>query len=381
MRTVSPRLDRNPRGTAGPTGDEPATTARARDGRWRARAVAAALLALCILWVAATNGFQQTTIAALVPVLTTAGIYAVAGVGLNLQFGHGGLLNFGYVAFMAVGGYATVLLIPHRAGQHATTQTGSWPLVAAVVAGMVVAAVLGAFFGIPTVRLRSDYLAIVMIALAEIVRILARDLPGLTGGVFGVLQYTGALQSVRPAAVDQLGRAIGVAGFQIWLLIVSWGCLVLVALGVGVLVRSPWGKLLRAVRDDEDAVRALGKSPTVLKLQALMIGGAIGGLGGALLAFSSAQLNPDVFIAQVTFFVFTIVILGGTGSTWGPAIGSVIFWIVVTQTGVLIAEHLGSGTAAAAQRYVLVGLLMGGIIIWRPQGLLGRREDVVLEIR
>lgn len=359
---------------------EPSATSAAQR-RWRAWAVTVGLLILAVLWVAASNGFGSGTVGALVPILTTAAIYGTSAVGLNLQFGHGGLLNFGFVAFMAVGGYTTVLLIPHRAGEYAAQPSGSWPLPLAVIAGMLAAGVLGALFGIPAVRLRKDYLAIVMIALAEILRILLRDVPSLTGGVFGVLQYTTAVQNFRPAFVDRLGASAGTPGFQLWLLIVSWVCLVLVTLVVGSLIRTPWGKVLRAVRDDEDAVRALGKNPTVLKLQALVIGGAAGGLGGALLAFSSAQLNPDIFISQVTFFVFTIVILGGTGSMWGPAVGAVIFWIVVSQTGAFVADHLGSGTIASAQRFILVGLLMALIIILRPQGLLGRREDVVLEIR
>jgi ABC-type branched-subunit amino acid transport system permease subunit len=223
----------------------------ADDGRWRRRLAATGLVAACLLWVMAGNDFGPTTFAALLPVLTTAAIYATAGVGLNLQFGHGGLLNFGFVAFMAVGGYTAV----------------------------------------------------------------------------------------------------------------------------------PWGQLLRAFRDDEDAVRSLGKRPTLVKLQALMIGGAVGGLSGALLAFQLAQLNPDIFLPQVTFFVFTIVILGGTGSTWGPMVGGIIFWVLLTESGAFAAEHVGSGTVGAALRYILVGVLMVLLINFRPQGILGRRENVVLTLK
>jgi branched-chain amino acid transport system permease protein len=84
---------------------------------------------------------------------------------------------------------------------------------------------------------------------------------------------------------------------------------------------------------------------------------------------------------QVTFFVFTIVVLGGTSSTWGPAVGSVIFWVLLTQAGALISEHVGSNSAASAMRYILEGLLMGLLVIFRPQGLLGRRGEVVLELK
>ena len=350
-------------------------------GRWLRRIAAAALVATCLLWVAAGNGFGPTVFAALLPVLTTAAIYATAGVGLNLQFGHGGLLNFGFVAFMAVGGYTTVLLVPHRQGAESLEMAGRAPLVFAVVAGMVVAALLGALFGIPAVRLRSDYLAIVMIALAEILRIALRDLPMLSGGVFGVLSFSDALQDLRPAFFDPLAEALNAQAFQLWLTLVAWACLIAVTLGIAVLVRSPWGQLLRAVRDDEDAVRSLGKRPSRIKLQALMIGGAVGGLSGSLLAFQLAQVNPDIFLPQVTFFVFTIVILGGTGSTWGPMVGGIVFWVLLTESGAFAAEHVGSGTVGAALRYILVGLLMVLLINFRPQGILGRRENVVLKLK
>jgi branched-chain amino acid transport system permease protein len=351
------------------------------DRPWRARIAALVLVALSLLWVAAGNGFGTTTVSALLPVLTTAAIYATAGVGLNLQFGHGGLLNFGFVAFMAVGGYTTVLLIPHRQGPESLEVAGHLPLLLAVACGMVLAALLGALFGIPAVRLRSDYLAIVMIALAEILRIALRDAPSLTGGVFGVLSFSDELQDLRPGFLDPIADALYTQSFQLWLTVVAWLCLVVVSLAMAGLVRSPWGQLLRAVRDDEDAVRSLGKSPTRVKLQALMIGGAVGGLSGGLLAFQLAQVNPDIFLPQVTFFVFTVVILGGTGSTWGPAVGGVVFWVLLTQSGAFVAEHVGSGTVGSALRYILVGVLMVLLINFRPQGILGRREDVVLKLK
>lgn len=345
----------------------------------RQRVIALGVLLACLLLTLGSNGFGAGALAALLPVLTTAGVYAVGGVGLNLQYGHGGLLNFGFVAFMTVGAYVTVLIIPHRSGPEATVSDGLVPLPVAILLAAAAAAVLGLLCGIPAIRLRSDYLAIVMIAVAEILRILGRDLPGVTGGVHGVLSYSGALQDLRPQFVDDIADTIDVQSFQLWLCIVAWLCVVAVTLLVMGLMRTPWGLLLKAVRDDELAVRSLGKSPTVLKLQALALGGAIGGVAGALLAFQLSQVNPDVFIPQVTFFIFAIVTLGGTGSTWGPALGAVVFWTLLTESGAFVTQVLGSGTAASASRYVIVGLLLVLLINFRPQGLLGRRKDVVLE--
>ncbi|WP_109474161.1 branched-chain amino acid ABC transporter permease [Ornithinimicrobium cavernae] len=345
----------------------------------RQRIVALLVLVACLLWILGSNGFGVGAAAALLPVLTTAGVYAVGGVGLNLQYGHGGLLNFGFVAFMTVGAYVMVLLLPHRSGPGATVAEGVVPLPVALVLATLAAAFLGLLCGIPAIRLRSDYLAIVMIAVAEILRILARDIPSVTGGVHGVLNYSDSLQDLRPEFVDGLADALNVQAFQLWLCVVAWASLVAVTLLVKGLMQTPWGLMLKAVRDDELAVRSLGKSPTVLKLQALALGGAIGGLAGGLLAFQLSQVNPDVFIPQITFFIFAIVTLGGTGSTWGPALGAVVFWTLLTESGALVSQVLGSGTAASATRYVIVGVLLVLLINFRPQGLLGRRRDVVLE--
>jgi neutral amino acid transport system permease protein len=357
---------------------------RARVGRsstLKARLVTLGLLVLAVLWVGFSNDFGPTTGGALVALLGTALIYAVAATGLNLQYGHGGLLNFGFVAFMAVGAYVTVLLIPHAAGPTSERSEGVVPLVVAVLVAMAASALLGLLFSIPAIKLRSDYLAIVMLAVAEILRLSLRNAEGITGGVYGVLSFTTALQDLRPAFVDSIADALMVQEYQLWTVIVSGSCLVLCTLLVAGLMRTPWGMLLRAVSDDEDAVRALGKNPVRIKLQTLTLGGAIGGLAGALMAFQLTQVNPDIFPAQVTFFIFTITILGGAGSVWGPAIGSALFWTLMTQTGVFISDHVGSNSVSAASRFIMVGLLMIAIIVIRPQGLLGRRENVDLHLR
>lgn len=334
---------------------------------------------LSLLWVAASNGFTVATIGALLPILTTAAIYAIAGVGLNMQYGEGGLLNFGFVAFMAIGGYTTVLLLPHQQGSTSTELTSGLPLYLAVVLGMLAAAAVGALFAIPALRLRADYLAIVMIALAEILRISLRSVPEVTGGVYGVSSFTSSLQNLRPGFLDEVGSAMRVQPSQLWIALVAWSCLLLVTVATALLMRTPWGYLLRAVRDDEYAVRSLGKRSTLVKLQVLMVGGAIGGLSGSLLSFQLSHVTPDIFQPQVTFFIFAIVILGGTSNPWGPLVGSIIFWVVLTQSGTLAAQYLGSGTVAAALRYILVGILIVALINFRPHGILGRRQDAILK--
>lgn len=350
--------------------------------RWPTRVVAASLVLASLLWVAGANGFGISTVSAMLPLLATVAIYATAAVGLNLQFGYGGLLNFGFVAFMTVGAYATILLIPHLQGVASTTSNGLLPLGVAAAVGILAAAILGSVFAIPAIRLRADYLAIVMIALAEVLRIVLNNVEPIGGGVYGMLGYTSALQNLRPGIVDDIANAFDTQGSQLWLALVSWAALLVVVGFAAYLTHSPWGKLLRAVRDDELAVRSLGKNPTVIKLQVLMLGGGIGGLAGGLLAFQLSQINPDVFLPQVTFFVFAIVILGGTATTWGPVIGAVIFWIVLTQSGDLVASVASANSSAvSAVRYVLVGAVIVAIIVFRPQGILGAKESVVLELK
>lgn len=343
-----------------------------------ARGVGLAATALALVWLGVSAGWAWAVITG---VLIKAGIYAVSAMGLNIHFGFTGLLNFGHVGFMLVGAYTTTLLLPHTLGR-ASEPAGSWPLWAALLAAMAAAAVLGLLLGIPTLRLRGDYLAIATIAIAEILRFFARSFEFL-GKTFGVLGFSGVLQDSRPDFITDWARALDVPAPRFWLLITVWLVVLVVLIGLRWLLGSPWGRVLRAIREDEDAARALGKNVFWYKLQSLMIGGALGGLAGGLLAFDLNQINPLSFQAQETFFVWTILILGGAASIAGPIAGSVIFWVVLTQTDDLAAAILGdiSTATVAGIRFVLVGVLIMLIMIFRPQGLFGKREELSLDIQ
>ena len=161
----------------------------------------------------------------------------------------------------------------------------------------------------------------------------------------------------------------------------------LLLLFVRTLLRSPWGRVLRSIREDEDAARALGKNVFAYKLQSLMIGGAIGGLSGILLAFNFGQVNPDTFLPLVTFFVWAILILGGSGSLVGPVAGSVIFWIVINQSDQLLRDLLDAlnisftNDVTSAWRFIIVGTSIALLMVFRPQGLYGKKEELLLEIQ
>ncbi|RZP26016.1 MAG: branched-chain amino acid ABC transporter permease [Candidatus Actinomarinales bacterium] len=315
--------------------------------------------------------------------LTFAGIYGLSAIGLNVHFGWTGLLNFGQAAFMGMGAYVTLLLVPHAAGREGEITTSGLPIFLAAIIGIICAALLGLLLGLPALRLRGDYLAIVTIAAAEIFRLLVRDLEGITGGVYGIISYSDSLQKYRPKILDSLLTDLNVSLTQTWVGILAWLCIGIVLLILRRLNRSPWGRALRAVREDEDAVRALGKNAVWLKLQSFMLGAGIGGLSGILLAFNYGSLQVTTFVPILTFYIWAIMILGGVGSLSGPIFGAVVFWVIISETDKiagLIFEN-ANGQQLAGVRFALVGLLIMLLMIFRPSGLLGKKEELLLDVK
>jgi neutral amino acid transport system permease protein len=309
-----------------------------------------------------------------------AAAYALAAVGLNLQFGYTGLLNFGHVAFLMVGAYGTAI----------TVDQGG-PLWLGLLVGVAAAVALGLVFGLPTLRLRADYLAIVTIAAAEVLRIVIRG-PGedsLTRGVFGIQRFGNDFFDLNPFPPGDYG--IGRVSFSarsMWVLTVAWLLVAIFTVLVVLLTRSPWGRVLRAIREDEDAARSLGKNVFVLKLQSLVIGGVIGAFSGMLLAVDRQSVNPDSYLPVVTFAIYTVLIMGGPASRVGPIVGAVIYWFIIQFTDGFAREAIRAGwipesildeTDVGALRFALVGLGLMLLMIFRPQGILGKREEVLID--
>lgn len=309
-----------------------------------------------------------------------AGIYGILAYSLQLQHGFCGLLNFGQVAFMALSGYTMAILVV-KAG------LGLW---AASAAGLAVAGVFGVLMGIPTLRLRADYFAIVTIAVGEIVEYLASNMTSLTGGAAGSINllgpqnaasYDGAWQDAVSRVQSWLGHAIGSAATAtVATMAVVWVLLVLVALAVWFLVRSPWGRVLQAIRDDEDAAAATGKNVFRFKLQVLAVGGVIAGLAGLLFAFESATISPADYDPTITFYAWTILVLAGTTSIAGVPLASVVFGILFA--GVLFFTFPPFSYLGSADRSYLQLMIVGAALILlmrlRPQGLLGNRQEMLL---
>lgn len=312
-----------------------------------------------------------------------AAIYAVAAIGLNVHFGYTGLLNFGQVGFMLVGAYGVAVSV-------ATFHTS---LLVGVLAGLAASVVLALLLGIPTLRLRADYLAITTIAAGEILRYVYRaDFAApVTGGVYGLTQFASSLYAVNPIPEGQYG--IGRLSFsseELWIMIIGWALAALACWIMYLIIHSPWGRVIRSIREDEDAVRSVGKNVFGYKMQSLVVGGALGAVGGMLLAVYSQAVQPDAFNPVVTFYLYTLLILGGTGRILGPIVGSVIFWFVLVFADSFLRQAIGaslispaiiSPTQVGAVRFALVGLMLMLLMIYRPQGILGDRREMLVSAR
>lgn len=361
--------------------------------------------------------------------------FALFSLGLNLQWGFTGLINFGHIAFMTLGAYTTVLL-----------SVKGVPLLIATMIGAVVAALLGLVIGFATLRLREDYLAIVTIGTGELIRLVVnnQELPvGDTwvSGAFGVQSYPIPL-STPPNLLFRLGMIgvltllLGITLFSLWRWIrtaqisritdadhrtanksefisrsVVGGILGLLATAIYIsgvitlynyipkaglmllsllvlafvfwrleyLVRSPWGRVLKAIREDEEVPKAMGKNVFWYKLQSLMLGGAIAGVAGGFFAWQISAIYPDNFQPQLTFDSWIMVILGGSGNNIGTILGAVIYFAYDAITREVLPKIIPLDTdRLGAFRIMVIGLILMVLMIWRPQGILGKKEELTL---
>lgn len=310
-----------------------------------------------------------------------AAIYALAAIGLNIHFGYTGLLNFGHVGFMLVGAYGVAVGVA----------TFGWNLWVSILFGLFCSVVLALVLGIPTLRLRGDYLAIATIAAGEILRYFYRSSVAepITGGVFGLRKFADEFYDLN---VFPPGRyQFWVFDFthrHLWIMVVVWGIVAIVSVLLLLLMRSPWGRVLRAVREDELAARSLGKNVYSFKMQSLVLGGALGALAGALLAINTQSVTPDTFNPVVTFYLWVVVILGGAARILGPIIGSIIFWFVVTFLDSFLRAATRNdvitwleSTDVGAMRLAVVGLGLMLLMIYRPAGLIGDVEEMRFHAR
>ncbi len=297
--------------------------------------------------------------------LTVAATYAVATLGLNLQWGSAGLFNVGVAGFVAVGAYLSAWLTAAPSPQH----WGGFglPIALGWAAAMAAAALTAAIVGAITLRLRADYLAITTFGTAASLQLVALNAQALTGGPFGIAFIP------RPFEALAGGLAFGVANLALALAVTAaafWG--------LERLTRSPWGRVLRALREDEAAAISLGKMPSRFRLQAFVIGAALMGLSGAMQAQFFGFIAPDDYLPVLTFQVWVMLVLGGSGNNSGAVLGSLLVWALWALSGTLASAVLPPGWQArgASLRVVLIGVALAATLLARPRGLLGERATV-----
>ena len=304
--------------------------------------------------------------------------FVLAAIGLNVQFGYAGLLNFGQAAFLSIGGYI----------MGAAIATGSWPTLAAMALAILFAVILAVILGVPTLRLRADYLAIVTIAVAEVLRLtFGTSFRKYFHGKDGVTGFTDGFRGLNPFSYE--GTVLTFSANDMWVLVVGWIVVALTLVLVWALMRSPWGRLLRAIREDEDAVRSLGKNVYSYKMQALILGGVIGCLGGFIGAMGQASVQADLFNLDFAFIAFTMLILGGAGRVLSPVVGAVLFWAMLSFLGSILTDLSGQpgissimdANQASNVRLMFVGLTLMLLMIFRPQGIFGDRKEIALDAR
>lgn len=325
-------------------------------------------------------------------------IYALAAIGLNVQFGYTGLLNFGQAAFAAMGAYGVAIGVV----------TLGWPFWPSVLLGLVAAIVLALLLGVSTLRLRADYLAIATVAAAEAIRRVFRtvELSDVTGGAEGLRGFADTFRDYGFALGEFLNRfgidlqlqrggrfelgPLFYTGTHLWVMIVGWSLVAVCLLVVWLAMRSPWGRVLKAIREDEDAVRSLGKNAFSYKIQSLVLGGVIGALAGFVQAVRLSSVAPDQYHTQFTFYLYAVLILGGAARIFGPVVGAMIFWFLfnfltsfldqVSRLEVLPAGILDP-TQVGSVVFVLLGAGIILMLIFRPQGIFGDRREISLNVR
>ncbi len=317
-------------------------------------------------------------LASLVFFVSFLGIFAILCLGLNMQWGYTGLFNIGVAAFFAVGAYTSAILTT-RFIPPSPFYPGHWgfalPWIAGFVGAILVSAFLGVLIALPTVRLRADYLAIATLGLAEIIRLSLIQSENITAGTVGlrsiptpsgdILRFLGLSHLLGNTVVVNalLGLLIGLTVLFLYLFIEFVG-------------RSPWGRVLKAIREDEDAAVALGKNAFSYKVQAFVLGAAIMGAAGSFFGSFLTLIEPlTTFTPIDTFFIWVMVILGGSGNNRGVVLGALLVWgfqFEILRTpfpGVLEAKK-------AFLQLILLGVLVILVMLYRPRGLMGEERVI-----
>ncbi|MFT4189160.1 MAG: branched-chain amino acid ABC transporter permease [Aeromicrobium sp.] len=311
-------------------------------------------------------------------------VLALAAIGLNVHFGYTGLLNFGQAGFMAVGAF----------GLAVSVVTLDLPFWVGIAVALLMPVLLALLLGMPTLRLRADYLAIATIATAELLRLIfgAVETKDVFGGSNGLTGYAKTYQDLNPYTGKLDFGLFSFSRGDLWSVTVGWSLVAICCLLVWALMRSPWGRVLKAIREDEDAVRSLGKNVFAYKMQALILGGVFGGLAGVFLALKQASAVPSDYSTNITFYAYTALLIGGAARVLGPVVGAMIFWFLLAGFGSFFNQATDPATAflptwlmdenqASVTRFIMVGVGLMLLMIFRPQGIFGDRREIAIDAR
>ena len=291
----------------------------------------------------------------LIYLLTMIGIYSLLAMSLNFQVGFTGLINFGQVAFFCIGAYASSLLVI-KAGA---------PLILGFLGGMALSGLFGYIISIPTKSLKADYWAIATLAGGEVVRLIALNEGWLTEGPFGVMSISQPLRWLFSKDT-----------YPLFYLLLVVACMAVVYFVLSLLTNSPFGRNLKAIRDEEDLCLSLGKNTRKLKLQAMVVAGMVAGLGGALFAHYITYISPENFRPIETFLMWAMIIVGGRGNHLGAILGAVVIQLFNVSTR-FIGGYVPLGAdSMAALRMIIIGTLIVLFLLYTPEGLIKEKKKV-----
>ncbi|WP_135825047.1 branched-chain amino acid ABC transporter permease [Halorussus ruber] len=299
-------------------------------------------------------------------VATIMGVYSLLAIGLNMHWGDTGLLNFAHAAFFAIGAYTSAILTtPPETGLLANRTVGaSYPIFVGLLAGATLAAAAGVLIAVTSVRLEGDYLAMVTLSFAELIRLVIHNEGWLTSGAQSLKGIERPLEGSVPIRYDLF--------YFLLVLGVVAGSYLLFRRLAG----SPFGRVLHAVREDEEVPLALGKDTTWFKLKSFGLGAAIAGLAGGLWAHYVYAITPNMFLPSLTFTIWAAVIIGGAGSYLGAIVGTA-FIVGIRQVTRFVPSDVPFASDLPYIRLVVIGVLLIAVLYYRPYGLLGDEERML----
>jgi branched-chain amino acid transport system permease protein len=293
-------------------------------------------------------------------------ILGIVTLGLNLQWGFTGLFNAGIAGFYAIGAYTHAILT--AAPTKGYLGNLGLPWIVGVLAAMAATALAAWLIGLVTIRLRGDYLAIATFGIAVSIQLVTLNWEALTGGAQGITRIPKPLSSIFDTPL----------AYNLWYFALLAALTVLIYVALERILRSPWGRVLRAIREDEVAAVALGKSARRFRLEAFVIGSTLMGLAGALYVSFIGFVSPFDFLPIVTFQIWAMLIVGGSGNNRGALLGALVVWALWAASGHAVSRLVPPSHAAqgAAIQVILIGLVLVLMLLFRPRGLIGEKAVV-----